>query len=312
MMSATPDISIVIPTYKAGGGLVALIDALGDIIKTSRRSWEVILVDDGSPDGTWNLALELKEKADFPLRAIRLRNNVGQHNATIAGLREARGQCVVTMDDDLQHSPSAIEDLIAPLERGAELVLAAYPQKEHSSSRNFGGQLVDGLLRRLFGLPKSLQLTSFRAMTASVAKDAAQTQDPFPYLTARLLVSARSVVNVTLAHQPGTHRDSHYSLWKSIRLAARLVFGYSALPIYAIIALALFAALTAGLAIIWVVSGHMIDGGGAPGWASTIAMIAAFNGLNLIGLATLGVYIARIDRQLSGRSHLFVIEDIHD
>ncbi len=309
-----PDVSIVVPTYGSAHTLHDLFQRLEAAASASPRRWEIVIVDDGSPDDTWATlqALKAEAHAELPIRLVRLLKNAGQHNALIAGLRYARGQCIVTMDDDLQHPPESVDALIDAVEDGQDLVIASFERKQHGAGRNLGGFLVDTVIRRLFGLAPEFQLTSFRAMRSRVAEIASQTQEPDPYLTALLLQNARRVSNLQTPHHPNTARRTHYNLLKSARLAANLVFGYSSLPFALILTFGVIAVITAGLALGWAASSYFAGSNTVPGWASTIAMIAFFNALNLAAIAALAVYIGRMHRQMTGKRQIFVVEDVHD
>lgn len=306
------DVSVVIPTYRAAATLPPLVARLEGAAKASRRCWEIIIVDDGSPDETWQVLKKLKAASSMRVRLVRLMTNAGQHNALIAGIQVSKGRYVVTMDDDLQHAPESVETLIEGLDSGRDLVIAAFPEKHHILSRNLGGRVVDRIIRNLFDLPRSFQLTSFRAVRGKIARSAAETHEAYPYLTALLLANARAISNVEIEHQPNTARPSHYSLFKSVRLAANLVFGYSSIPVMLILLFGGVAVLTALIAFLWAAISTLAGSSTVPGWASTIAMIAVFNGLNLAALAALAVYIGRMHRQLTGRQRIFTIDEIDD
>lgn len=306
------NVSIVIPTFGSAHTLRALFARLEAAARVSRRHWELIIVDDGSPDETWATLQDLKTAAGMPVRLVRLLKNAGQHNALIAGLHHTSGGFVVTMDDDLQHAPENVDSLLDALDGGYDLVIAAFSRKQHKLSRNMGGRMVDVIIRRLFELPADFQLTSFRAMRSKVATAASQTREAHPYLTALLLENARSVSNVEVAHHPNTVRRTHYSFLRSARLAANLVFGYSSIPFALILAFGAIAVITAALALGWACTSFFAGSSATPGWASTIAMIAFFNGLNLAALAALTVYIGRMHRQMTGRQHIYIVDEIDE
>lgn len=303
-------LSVVIPTYNSAPTLPALMERLETAAAASPRPWEVVIVDDGSPDNTWAVLQSLKHHASMPVRLVRLLRNSGQHNALIAGLQSARGKWVVTMDDDLQHAPESIDTLVDELERDRDLVVASFRNKYHPAGRNFGSRVVDSVIRRLFDLPKSFQLTSFRAVRGNIARAASETGEAYPYVTALLLAHSRTVANVEVEHHPNESRPSHYSLLKSTRLAANLIFGHSSLPVILILAFGGIAVLTALIAFCWAALSTIAGSSTTPGWASTIAMIAAFNGLNLAALAALAVYVGRMHRQLTGRQRIYIIDEV--
>jgi len=137
------DISVVIPVYRSGECLPELLRQLCQELDGTGRSYEVILVDDGSPDGTWEVVRELVTRRCC-LRAVQLMGNRGQAMATLCGLSHTRGRIVVTKDDDLQHRPAEIPNLLAELEgnRDLDCVFGFFPEKHHVAYRNLGSRLI--------------------------------------------------------------------------------------------------------------------------------------------------------------------------
>lgn len=305
-------ISIVIPTYNSVEHLETLFKALGSAANKSDSAWELIVVDDGSDDGTWGEIERLKANFATPVRAVKLLQNAGQHAALLAGFRHSTGQFVVTMDDDLQHDPADIDALIAPLICGADLVIASYDHKQHAKMRNLGGALIDRLLGLIFELPSDLQLTSFRAMRNVVAQQALNTATSYPYITALLLSNARTVQNVAVCHAPQQFRKTTYTFTRSVRLGFNLIFGHSRLPVLAMVGTSLIAFVSALMALAWVVIAGLNGAANVPGWASTIAVVTVFQTLTLASLAVIGVYVARIHTQLVGRKALFVVDEVNE
>src|SRR5215472_3760784 len=153
----TDVISVVIPAYKSSDSLPLLMRKLDAVLNRTGQPFEIIVVDDSSPDDTWECLKILKQV--YPqLKIIRLLRNTGQHNALLCGFSLAKGSIVVTMDDDLQNPPEEVPKLIAAIRAGYDLAIGAYPAKQHSAARNLGGRLVDNVLRRIFHLPAAFQL----------------------------------------------------------------------------------------------------------------------------------------------------------
>lgn len=221
----------------------------------------------------------------------------------------ARGEVVVTLDDDLQHPPEEIPKLIAGIEQGHDLVIGAYETKEHPRLRNWGGRLVDGLLRRMFGLDRSYQLTSFRAVRRGVIQEVVRMSGVYPYLTAMLLMHSDRRANVTVRHDPRRVGASRYSLRRSLALAANLIFSYSNLPLY-FVALTSLTAFVGSLTYGGVVLVRaLVAGVSVPGWASTIVVLSILNALILLCLAVFGLYLSRMNDQLThGRARYTVSE----
>ena len=190
-------ISVVVPTYKSAAYIGKLVRGLLDTFNRLGEKCEIVLVDDCSPDTTtWPALTKLYEQYGPTLKIIRLLKNSGQHNAILCGLESASGEVIITMDDDLQHPPEEIPKLLQKLDEGYDLVIGAYDEKQHEGYRNLGGEIVDALIRRIYRLPRTLKLTSFRAMTKSLVEVARKSQNPYPYVTCILLDQASRVTNV--------------------------------------------------------------------------------------------------------------------
>lgn len=304
-------ISVVIPAYKSGLSLPLVVEQLEVELRALTDNFEVIIVDDGSPDDTWDVLRALKH--DYPfLRIIRLARNSGQHNALLCGLGMAKGDIVVTMDDDLQNRPEDVGKLVEAIEAGYDLSIAAYESKEHSNARNAGGQMVDAVQRSIFGLPPDFQLTSFRAVRKSVVQHAVSMGGVFPYITAMLLSHTSNYTNVPVQHEPRKFGKSNYSMKRSSLLAFNLLLNYSPLPLYFVVGMCILALAFSMLLGGWVVWTTLVDGATIQGWASTMAGIAFFNSLTLLSLVILGLYVSRISQQVTRSRVSFSIGEVID
>lgn len=304
-------ISVVIPAYRSRDSLPLLVDRLESILSALERDFEVIIVDDSSPDDTWDTLHALK-KNHTCLKIVRLLRNSGQHNALLCGFSLARGDIIVTMDDDLQNPPEEIPKLIAAIDAGYDLAIGSYDSKKHSIGRNLGGRLVDDVLRRIFGLPSDFQLTSFRAARKIVVDNVIAMGGVFPYVTAMLLSHTSRYINVPVHHDTRRFGRSNYNLKRSLLLAFNLLLSYSSYPLYFVIALCVGAlGLSAGLSL-WVIWKAFVDGSAVPGWASTITAISFFNGLILLALVTHSLYLSRLNQQITRSRVGFTIGELHE
>lgn len=303
-------ISIVIPAYKSSQSLPILIHRLEDILESSEECYEIIVVDDCSPDNTWETLKTLKA-SHHRLRIVRLLKNSGQHNALLCGFSIAEGTILVTMDDDLQNPPEEVPKLIKVIKEGYDLAIGSYDSKKHSAGRNLGGKLVDDVLRRIFNLSKDFQLTSFRAARKVVIDNVVAMGGAFPYVTAMLLSHTGRYANVPVRHEPRQFGRSNYSLKRSVVLALNLLLSYSSYPLYAVITLCLSAlGFAAGLGILMTCRAF-VYGSSVPGWASIIVSIAFFNALILLALAIHGLYLSRLSQQVTRSRVSFTIGELH-
>lgn len=269
-----------------------------------------MVVDDCSPDDTWSVLEALKTNRPW-LKIVRLLCNSGQHNALLCGFSIAKGDVIVTMDDDLQNPPEEIPKLIAAIDEGYDLAIGSYTSKSHSKGRNIAGSVIDDLQRKIFGLPKSFQLTSFRAVRRVVVDNVSAMSAAFPYITCMLLSHTSRYVNVPVRHDPRSFGQSNYNLSRSIRLAINLLLHYSPYPLYFVATLCVVAlSMTFGIGA-WVLWSALAEGSPVQGWASTIVVISFFNGLILLALVVQSLYLSRLNQHVSRSRVGFTIGAIH-
>jgi glycosyltransferase involved in cell wall biosynthesis len=309
-MSA-PSISIVVPVYRSSASLPELVERLVRTLDSLDRTYELVLVDDCSPDESWAVLEQLREQYGKRLKIASLARNQGQHNAVLCGFSLATGDVVVTMDDDLQNPPEEIPRLIAAIDDGFDLAIGTYESKRHSRMRNQSGRVIDGLIRRIFRLPPDFSLTSFRAADGRLVRQAAEMTGVYPYVTCMLLAHSARPTNVVVRHDERKFGSSNYTLRRSFGLAANLLFSYSSAPVAAV-------ALVSGLAVLGALTGASVvaivalAGATVPGWASTLLAIAVSNAITLGCLTVLAIYVGRMNRQMSGPRVSFTIRSLHE
>lgn len=305
-------ISIVIPVYRSAQTLPELIDRLYKALESAYPSFEIILVDDCSPDDSWDILKSLKTQYGKPLKIVHLLFNRGQHNAILCGFSRVTGDVVVTMDDDLQNPPEEIPKLIEAIEKGFDLAIGAYDSKKHSRFRNILGYAVDTVQRRIFGLPRDFQLTSFRAASRQVVDQVNHMGGAFPYITCMLFSNAATYTNVSVKHHPRQYGTSSYNIKKGLRLLANLLLSYSNYPLYAVGTLCvgafLFCTVFAGRTLYDLAA----YGKSVPGWASTILILTGFSALILFSLLIVLLYIVRINQQLTRTRVNYAIGDMYE
>jgi dolichol-phosphate mannosyltransferase/undecaprenyl-phosphate 4-deoxy-4-formamido-L-arabinose transferase len=305
-------VSVVIPVYRSAESLPILVSRLEAVFKQMNKSLELVLVDDASPDNSWAVLKELKREHGKLLKIARLLTNKGQHNALLCGLSLARGDIVVTMDDDLQNPPEEIPKLLAGIERGYDLVIGAYDSKKHSALRNAGGTFIDWIIRRIFGLPERFQLTSFRATKRTVVDRVLQMGAVFPYVTCMLLSNASNYANASVRHDPRPYGRSNYNLKRNLYLAANLIFSYSSYPLYFVGLLSFLAFAFSILIGVRTIYKALVYGTSVPGWASTVVIVSFFNALILLCLSMFGLYLLRITQQITRTRVSYTVSELYE
>ena len=307
--AVSPEVSIVIPVYRSRECLAALVRELTDVLADAvgDGSYEIILVNDDSPDDSW---LEIVRLATVyvSVKGVSLSRNFGQHNATMAGLREARGRFVVVMDDDLQHPPSAIPQILAQLQGGADVCYTVYRARKHALWKKMGSWVNDAAATVLLGKPRGLYLSSFKGMTRIVV-DAVTTYDgPFTYLDGLILDVTRKIAIVTIKHGHRFAGEGNYGLVKSLSLWLKMATSFSILPLrlasLAGMLLGIAAAATAG----YIVVGVFLFGATYPGWASIMVAVLVVGSMQLLGIGLIGEYMGRAYLRMNNKPQFVVRE----
>ncbi len=297
--TARPSISVVIPVYNSAECLPSLAERLARVLSELGRSWEVIFVNDCSPDGSWRVIEKIvEERSGF--RALLLARNLGQAKATLSGIRVATGDVVVTMDDDLQHDPESLPRLLAELDSdgGYDAVFAWFPEKQHAGWRNVASRLVGWLNAQAFGLG-GLRLSAYRVMRRQVADFIRANQASSVATPGSLVLAAtRHVKSVPVQHRERSFGRSNYTLVGQLRLALNNLIAVSLLPLRLISGLGIFTAGLSALMLLTILGRYFTTGFGVPGWATLVILVTFFSGMILLSLGVIGEYLVRVLREL--------------
>jgi len=289
------DLSIVIPVYNSERIVPELVRRVVEAMASARpaQAYELILVNDGSPDQSWR---RIEQACDaYPaVRGINLRINTGQHNAIMAGLRAASGTLIVVMDDDLQHAPEDIGKLRAKIGEGYDLCYAAFRRPQHAAWKTAGSAFRDLTVHALLGVPRGIRISSFKAMTADIAREITRYDGPFPYVDGLALMVTRNVANVELTHHPRLDGTGHYSLRQSLSLWAKVAMNFSVVPLRVASWLGLAFAAVGFLYAVWLIVQQLfLERIDVPGWASLAVAILIVGGVQLLALGAIGEYLGR-------------------
>jgi glycosyltransferase involved in cell wall biosynthesis len=298
-------ISIVIPVYGSEPILPRLIEAIAACLPDDR--YEVVLVHDCGPDNSWSVIRALCDR--YPeVRGINLRQNVGQHNAIMAGLKVARGGIIVTMDDDLQHSPADILLLCRKIEEGFDVCYTRFRNREHAFWKRWGSKLNDRLACILLDKPRGLYLSPFKAMRDVVRDEVIKYAGPSVYLDGLILSVTGNIATVDVDHYARPEGKGGYSLVRSVALLLRMSTITSIAPLrLATLAGFGFAFLGALLVIVFVIQRFTLNAMPV-GWSSLMVTALILGGVQLMALGILGEYLGRIFLEVRKRPQ-FVVAD---
>ncbi len=285
--------SVVIPVYRSAETLPELARRLCHVLDGAGGAYEIVFVDDGSPDGSWPVLRELAAAHPGRVVAVQLMRNYGQHNAIMCGFRHASGELVVTMDDDLQNPPEEIPKLIAALKAGDyDLVYGVYDHKKHSAWRNLSSGVVQVFYRRVFR--SSVTVTSFRIIRRALLESIFSYDLNFTFVDGLLAWNTQRIGQVLVDHRPRARGRSGYSLAKLVLLALNLFTNFSLLPLQMVSLTGLLTALLGlGVAVMYLVR-YFSQQITVPGYASTIIAILVLGGVQLLSLGIMGEYLGRL------------------
>ena len=285
-------LSIVIPVYNGADSVGELVEALQSLIVPGGH--EIVLVNDCSPDESLAECRRLQARGQIPITLVDLARNFGEHNAVMAGLREARGAHIITMDDDLQNPPGEVLRLLEHAQKtGKDVVYTYYAKKQHEAWRNLGSRFANRVADVVLDKPKGLYLSSFRCISGFVAKQVTRYEGPFPYIDGLIMQVTQSIGTLQVEHLPRHAGRSNYTLKRLVRLWLSMALNFSVIPLR-IATFAGFALSAVGLiGIIWVIAEATFHRT-PPGWASLTVATLVLLGMQLIMLGIIGEYLGRL------------------
>ncbi len=290
-MEEQQSVSVVVPVFNAVETLNDLVDRIEATLAGMR--YEIVLVNDGSTDGSWARIAALA--AERPaVRGLELSRNFGQHNALLAGVRAARNDVIVTLDDDLQNPPEEIPKLLARLAEGADLVYGTPAVRQHKPWRNLSAYLVRVGLASAAGAEIAASVSSYRAFYTDLRDAFDSFTGPYVSLDVLLSWATTRVGAVEVEHAERAAGASTYSFGKLVSLALTMLTGFSTRPLRIASLVGLVATGLGLLTLIYVLVRFVISGNPVPGFPFLASMIAIFSGAQLFALGIIGEYIGRM------------------
>jgi len=287
------DLSVVIPVYRSAPVLEELVRQLFSVLDGTGMRYEIVFVDDGSPDDSWRVLADIQRRHPDLVRAIQLMRNYGQHNALMCGFRHARGEYVLTMDDDLQNPPQEIPKLIAAIkQQDLDLVYGSYGEKKHTPWRNLSSWVVNTFYRTVFR--SSVTVTSFRIIRRPLLESIFSYTLNFTFVDGLLAWNTQRIGEVAVEHRPRAQGRSGYSLGKLMVLALNLFTNFSLLPLRVATVLGFLTAVLGLVGAVVYLTLYLLHEITVPGYASTIIAILVLGGVQLMSLGVMGEYLGRL------------------
>jgi len=300
-------LSIVVPVYRSAPILPELVEQIRAEMEKGRLTdqFELLLVNDASPDNSWQVIQNLSQAHPF-IKGISLRRNFGQHNAIMAGLNHVSGEFVVLMDDDLQHPPHAIGDMLRALREGYDVCYTRYLNRQHAVWKKLGSQFNDWVATHLLDKPAGLYLSSFKGLRREIVNEVIRYDGPYAYVDGLILDVTRSITTIDIEHGARHAGEGNYNLSRSIALWMKMATSFSVLPLR----LATYAGFGLGvlslLMILYVIAEKLLHPELAAGWASLIATVLFIGGIQTLCLGMMGEYLGRTYLKLNHKPQ-FVI-----
>jgi undecaprenyl-phosphate 4-deoxy-4-formamido-L-arabinose transferase len=285
--------SIVIPVYNSQGSLPILVKEIDAVMDREGWEHEIILVNDGSQDESWQVIEELASV--YPsIRAFNLMRNYGQHNALLCGIRQAKNEVIITLDDDLQHPPGEIPKLLAKMEQGYDVVYGAPEEEKHSFWRNITSKLIKYILRKAMKISSAQTISAFRAFRTEVREAFSNYSGTYVSIDVLLSWGTTRFTSITVKHNERTIGKSRYTLKKLMNYAFTLITGFSILPLQVSSFLGFLSIIFGFIVLVYVVVRYILSGGVVPGFTFLASTLAIFSGVTLFAIGMIGEYLGRL------------------
>jgi undecaprenyl-phosphate 4-deoxy-4-formamido-L-arabinose transferase len=295
--AVSPDLSVVVPVYGSEECLNALVDAISSALGPTDRDYEIVLVNDGSPDNSWTV-IETICRKNPQVIGVDLRRNFGQDNAIITGLRLSRGKYVAIMDDDLQHHPRDLPALLNKIEdERSDAVYADFRVKQQKLWKNLGSWFNGKFAEWVINKPKEIYLSPYKIIRREVVDMICNYDGPDPYIDGLLFQITSRISQIPVDHHQRYAGQSTYTVWKSIRVWARLAFSFSARPMRLVSWVGFVFAMLGMLLALTVVLYRLFFpedfSPNAVGWASLMVALLVLSGIQMLFFGILGEYTGR-------------------
>lgn len=284
-------LSFIIPVYRSAASLKELYNRISTTFEAENKDFEVIFVEDCGGDNSWEVIQQLTI-LDPRVRGLRLSRNYGQHNALLCGIREARGQIIVTLDDDLQHPPEEFPKLLARLDEGFDVVYGPPVMEQHGFGRDLASRITKIAMAGTLGTHHATQVSALRAFRTPLREAFEKFNGPTVNIDVLLSWATSNFGTVRVHHAPRQFGHSGYTTVKLLQHALNMMTGFSTRPLQVASFLG-FSFAIFGLCVLgFVIVRWFLQGSTVPGFAFLASAIAVFSGAQLIALGIIGEYLA--------------------
>ncbi|MFC1888817.1 glycosyltransferase family 2 protein [Thermodesulfobacteriota bacterium] len=293
-------ISVVVPVYNSENTLRELVSRLEEVLRGSSDRFELILINDGSADKSWEVIQGLAAEYSW-IQGINLMRNYGQHNALLCGIRAAVYDVVITLDDDLQHPPEEIPKLVQKLDEGFDVVYGRPETEQHSFWRDIASQLTKIALKSAMGAETARHASAFRVFRTQIRDAFQYYQSPNVSIDVLLTWGTMRFNALPVRHDPRKLGQTQYSFWKLVTQALNMMTGFSIFPLQ-LASLIGFAFTFFGVCVlVYIVARYLIHGGSVPGFPFLASIISIFSGAQMFAMGIIGEYLARMHFKMMAR-----------
>jgi glycosyltransferase involved in cell wall biosynthesis len=301
-------ISAIVPVHRSEATLPALIPRLKAALALLVPEYEIILVDDGSPDGSWDV-VSAEAGADNRVRGIRLMRNFGQHNALLVGIREAQYRYIVTLDDDLQNPPEEIGRLLERLDDDTDVVYGTPISEQHSIWRSAASRVTKYALEEAMGATAARSVSAFRIFRTDLRRAFERYQSPDISIDVLLTWATTRFAVVRVRHEARGGGRSNYTVGRLMHHALNMMTGFTTRPLRLASLIGFLFTIFGVIIFFVVVVRNLVQGVTVPGFPFLASIIAIFSGVQLLILGIMGEYVARMHLRLLERP-AYVVSDM--
>lgn len=305
-MSLELGVSLVCPVYCSAQTLRILVDEICACLNGAYK-FEILLIDDRSTDTSWLEILQIS-KENSAVRGIRLGRNVGQHGALLAGIRSARFDKIVTIDDDLQNPPSEVIKLVQTLDSNGGVVYGVSTDVKQKLWRKASSVGAKQLFKKFLGFDSAVNISSFRAFETNLRDAFSGEIGPSVSIDSLLTWSTSTFCSIDVQHHPRLQGKSHYSFRKLVRFMIDTATGYSVVPLRLATTLGSIVTILGFVMFLWVTLRPLLTGVSVPGFPLLAASLAIFSGTQLLVLGILGEYIGKMHFRVMNKPSYVIVD----
>jgi undecaprenyl-phosphate 4-deoxy-4-formamido-L-arabinose transferase len=305
-----PYLSIVVPVYNEADNLENLYSRLISVLDNYGKSYEIILVNDGSRDRTEAILNDLYKRRPDNIRIVHFNGNFGQHMAITAGFERARGEVIVTLDADLQNPPEEIPKLVAAIEAGHDYVGSIRKNRQDTWFRRHASRLNNSIRARITGIVMTDQGCMLRAYKRHVVDAVVSSRESSIYIPALAYSYASSPTEIEVEHSLRAAGESKYNLYKLLRLNFDLMTGFSLVPLQMFTLFGIIVSMLSTVFVVYLFFRRIFIGPEAEGMFTLFAIVYFLFGVTLMGLGIVGEYIGRIYKDVRQRPFFIVRETV--